>query len=534
MAAKTYAIAGHLLSLPLAWGRRVLLANPPLYARIECWGAAGERLALEYLRPDSVYPWDSPADGGPRPNTYDRVADEARVYRLAHQFAWDRDLLAGGQQVFAEVDDQRPAGMRIFAPVQPLPQTADAVPDVVAWLSQHPAIAGAIRWDNGTGGPLALFSAWTPQQKLQLASAFADAWNAVPGPLADPPPTVAPDPYGIVISAADAWSLYLQHVAHSLALEIRQAVPWSLTQLGPDDQLRVLSVREMFGGVAGGYRTASFTMPASPSFAYAFLRRNGLVGSTVLDTIARVLGWCRRNLLHFLGSPNWSQDHWQYDGIPVRRVLEGTVATVAPELGVQHWTAGCGGTSDFLKCLLRAVNIPVERTVADGHVTPWFTSVGRWLSHGDDPYDRLGLATPQPPASELLIDQVAFDGWFGPAVPAIEQERNVGRRVAELGLLYLPDEILHAHWQDRAAGRAPAASRVYNNWLKPLYPDINAILPLWPALDDKLRNFDGLGLVVIRLPVPLWAVRFVPPWVPVMLQGIPLLGMQVLTSARKR
>lgn len=47
-------------------------------------------------------------------------------------------------------------------------------------------------------------------------------------------------------------------------------------------------------------------------------------------------------------------NHWQYRGWPpVERIISGTND---PVLGVRHWTAGCRGTSGFLRLVLRTTN----------------------------------------------------------------------------------------------------------------------------------------------------------------------------------
>src|SRR5205085_1991366 len=107
------------------------------------------------------------------------------------------------------------------------------------------------------------------------------------------------------------------------------------------------------------------------------------------------------------------------------------------------------------------------------------------------------------------------------------------RRCFELAVQYLPDEMLHAHVQDLAAGRAPVNSRVYNDWLKRGYPDISAISFLWPAMNAKLANFPRMGYPLARVRLPEWVERYLPPWVPVLVQKIPLLGF-ALTPISKR
>jgi len=71
----------------------------------------------------------------------------------------------------------------------------------------------------------------------------------------------------------------------------------------------------------------------------------------------------------------------------VRRILEGTLLLdpqYAPSHPTpQHWTAGCWGTSAFLRSLLRAVNIPVlPMTSGCGHKVPYFMAYGPSLANG--------------------------------------------------------------------------------------------------------------------------------------------------------
>jgi hypothetical protein len=161
---------------------------------------------------------------------------------------------------------------------------------------------------------------------------------------------------------------------------------------------------------------------------YRWLRDAALVASTPLDTIARVLEWCRDNMTHFLyaATPDNMEDHWQYRGLPpVERIIAGTTSS----FGFRHWTAGCWGTSGFLRLVLRTVNVPATLVTNCGHAQPYFPTVERYLSHGDDPYNR---NTRDSGASglDLLLDSATFEEWFDPANP--ERCDNVGRRPREL------------------------------------------------------------------------------------------------------
>ena len=108
---------------------------------------------------------------------------------------------------------------------------------------------------------------------------------------------------------------------------------------------------------------------------------------------------------------------WQYRGIPpITRVIEGTT-TSRPDFTFQHWTAGCHGTTGFLRNVLRAANIPVQIVRICGHELCYFMTEKLYLDHGDDPYNTLFKSTGLP-VVDLLIDEATFENWSNP-IPTI-------------------------------------------------------------------------------------------------------------------
>lgn len=375
------------------------------------------------------------------------------------------------------------------------------------WLAENPTVADAIIWEPAPGFPSAQLLAWpnwTITMKAQLRQAWVDAraWYAngmtnFPGTyVEDPPPNqdYAADgaPYFRTVFDAQtqAWPLYLAHVAHSLAAEIGGWVPWTIRTYSKEELEHLFSGFLMFrhdtndggawdsdlpgGYVLGGSQSLEKVTPSHPTFTYPFLNQSNLISSTALDTIARVLDWCRWNLAHFLGSPSPqnAEYHWQYRGAaPMRRIIEGTLLLDPQYAGSfptpQHWTAGCWGTSGFLRSLLRSVNIPViPRVSGCGHTVPYFITVERYLSHGDDPYN--SLAKTNYPASQLLIDGATFQSWF-PFDPNDPQNptnkatacQNVGRRVIELAIWHFSDTLLNYYCADVANNLDHASGQVF-------------------------------------------------------------------------
>ena len=371
------------------------------------------------------------------------------------------------------------------------------------WLEQHPVIADGIVWETPTGPRV--YADWPDEKKDQLRKAFPFGY---PFQLEDPPPNMRDladneEPY-TVLSEAHAWQLYLNHLTQSLAIEFWNALAWSLEDYSSENLAILLDSRSFFewSQLGGGYllknSVAGRALPAPPDLVYAFLTGNDLIAGDRLQTIGRLLNWCRDHLVHFSGGTTAQnmEYQWQYRGFPpVSRILGGTVNT-NPTPGytdnqLKHRTAGCHGTNGFLRAVLRVVNIPVLylRPPNSGHATPGFPSEGMFLSHGDDPYSRLTKATPPYPAVDLLIDQAQYDAWF-PA-GAADPNRNIGRQVYELALVHLPDYLLHLYCSDIAAGRSHAQSDVYRVF-EHLYTvaELEA-MNLWDRLDQKVASFGG-------------------------------------------
>jgi len=238
-------------------------------------------------------------------------------------------------------------------------------------------------------------------------------------------------------------------------------------------------------------------LPSPPVPTYRFLKMNNLIANDRYHTIGRVLNWCRENLVHYAyGSTTKNmEDQWQYRGWPpVSRIISGTPYTGYQE-DIRHRTAGCHGTTGFLRAILRTVNIPVKKiqveTTTSIHATPAFLSENMYLTHGDDPYSPRAKCTPPYPAEELLVNQDKFDEWLGPDLTAEERSKNLGRRVVELDLMYLSNYLLHLHCADLAAERSPEQSEVYLSFWR--YYTLEALeeANLWARLDEKVESFGG-------------------------------------------
>jgi hypothetical protein len=309
-------------------------------------------------------------------------------------------------------------------------------------------------------------------------------------------------PFRQVLRGEDAWRLYVGYAGHCLSLEAGGRLPWSIAGMAADRLALLLKGEEMFAAGWDGFEvvphTHGWAVPCAARRAWQFLVGNGLVRGTPLATVGRVLEWCRDSLRHFRDAATLDnfEAHWQYHGFPpVSRVIDGTIGPAGPA----HYTGGCHGTAGFLKVVLRAVNIPVDiahkpdDTLA--HAVPAFPSLGRFLTHGDDPYNQLvRTALPSYPGTELLVTTSRFDALLGAGVPAADQARHVGVRTIELAETHLPIALLQDYCDDQAEGRDHASGAVFAT-LSRLDRSVAELeqAGLWDRMDRKLADLGGCG-----------------------------------------
>jgi hypothetical protein len=332
----------------------------------------------------------------------------------------------------------------------PLPRTTD----VSVWLQQNPRVAGAIKWQFRPGDVNDAYvppaetdklpwPAWTAQQQADLIAAYNNyrSWFAAGAPqaaiggggLTDAPPnqftgsdsTTALE----MVAPAYMWQLYVAHVAFALAAEITNVVPWSIASYNP------LALRYLFDSSTMAWAIGSgvfkmgtyvvFVPPlradnlpktafASPQWTYPFLVQNALIGNTRLNTIGRVLQWMRQNLSHFFGNDDLGTCDaiWQYRGYPpLSRIIGGTIDANNPGYGKQHWTLGCHGSVGFLNAVLRIVNIPVQPVWVCDHELAYLITEGKYLDHGDDPYNQ-NVKNSSQPILDVLIDEATYQNLF--------------------------------------------------------------------------------------------------------------------------
>jgi hypothetical protein len=363
------------------------------------------------------------------------------------------------------------------------------------YLGAHPHLADALYYDgkhyHGT------WPTWPDGLKKDLADRWAAmvTWYGQNMPSPDPPsfedplPRVNGDPSqnydGFMMPAARGRHMYLSHVANGLALETTGKLPWSIIGYSAAHLTDLFTCEYWLiyltppDATIEGYYYEDLMSPATPAHVLRFLTANQLLGTSALDTVARLVGWCRILIHYFTTQAGVDPDihaFWGPDAppIPTSMMINGSNFTGydPPQFG--RYTYGCAGTAEFLKSVLRAVNIPVEvRTPPCGHEMPVFPTINRALSHGDDPYDQLWKVTPSdgwpvPTPEEVLITEHQYNQWFDPALDPNVMINNVARRPAELGVKYQSDWLLDRYCRDTTAGLDHASGEVYDS-LKTYY-----------------------------------------------------------------
>lgn len=382
------------------------------------------------------------------------------------------------------------------------------IPSVDHWLSSEEKIRDSIIWENPEG-PHA-YPDWAQWRKDALQAAFAAAWNMSATGLTDPPPNLlhpGNNEYPTtVLSTKDACALYLASVGQSLAMEIGNRVAWPARSYSHSNRAILFDSREFFVWSAdnSGYELQDVpggqVVPAAPDTMYAFLKDNDLIGNTRHGTIVRLIKWCHLNLGHFFGpfTTETCENVWHYRGFaPVLVTINGTRDRANPSFEKQHWTAGCHGTAGVLRAILRTVNIPVVHDHQCGHALPYFSADGMHLSHGDDPYSSYTFADPPFPMSELLNSETTYESWFGAGVSESKRCKNIGRRVSELAILYLPVPMLRDYCNDKAAGKSHAEGVVAENLSAFTIAELDAF-DLWSRMDTQIASYGGCS----QLPWP--------------------------------
>ncbi len=368
------------------------------------------------------------------------------------------------------------------------------------WLVVRPGIMAAINWEAELD-TFINYKNWTTEQKDQLAQRFQQLYDGEMLNLPEVPTlAVIPDDNDKPATHfldSEAWDYYISYVAHSLVIEVKQTVPWSLLQFSEVELKNLLDSSSLFDRTNIGdfnlrhwfSKHGSITC-GDPSRIFPFILEQDFIADTHEASIINVLDWCKENLVHYHGSfKTWNvNNQWQYKGYPpIERIISGTPDLSGTTPGISHRSSACHGTSGFLKGILRLMNIPCD-PYHKGHSFPHFISIDKYLSHGDDPYNKLFKYSNVIPTHELFLDPATFDEWI---VSTPNYHSNVGRRVRELAVQYLSHYLLKLHCDDIANGIDHASSEVFTalqlNYTLQELEDKD----LWAHMDSQIQLLGG-------------------------------------------
>ncbi|MCE7743995.1 MAG: hypothetical protein GPJ52_02550 [Candidatus Heimdallarchaeota archaeon] len=400
-------------------------------------------------------------------------------------------------------------------------------PDLEEWLEDYPDIQNAIKFQSDNGEILS-YPDWNNTAKYLLQMAFESAWFnqtyenlRLPDPLPNYADLEDDQEVFTITAGVFASHLFIAYLAVSLAKAVKGT--WSISTYNIEELENLLDGTQMFQFISninneyvGGYlfKVSTFgrAIPSPPGVITSFLLEKNLYTLNRKKMISNIINWCRENLAHYIsGLPPANtramDAHWHYRGDPpVTKMIEGTICTDDLEQRLKHYTAGCHGTTGFLRSICRTLNIPVKTKYVGSHSLPCFINDELYLSHGDDPYNAHYKTTPLPneenllaegekflPNAEyILIDKETYENWF--EISDYDQrEENVNRRPREFAIEFISDVLLHAHCEDLNEGRTHEESSVYESWGFFGHYTVAELesLNLWEKIEAKITAWGG-------------------------------------------
>jgi hypothetical protein len=332
-----------------------------------------------------------------------------------------------------------------------------------------------------TGATNRNYDSWTEAEKLQLRE-FIFLLEMVKELPISGPPVLTADRF---MSNCDAIKIYMAHLAQSFWVDANNKVGWKFSTATANHLTFLFDMRKLMLFTAGSgycfdYEVMGAVTHWSPGISYKFLKDNNCIKADMWQSIKAVTEWCRANMIHIAGFAGdtiggpfaTQQDQWQY--IYGYRGLPLVDKVISPLPGRNHTTAGCWGTDGFFAAVLRTINIPVRqgRSNFSGffHSRPEFFTVGRNLSHGDNPYNgwvKLGINNV--PIGRIFMSDSEISTLIDAPVPlpgktvAETASINHGKFLASLAVEFKTNYLLRNRCQDISSGATGSASLVWQN-----------------------------------------------------------------------
>lgn len=262
-------------------------------------------------------------------------------------------------------------------------------------ILSDPHITGSMLWEDATG--VHAYPNWTEGQKSDLMQRLEGLESGADFPI-EHPPELTQDLY---FSEANAWMIYLTHVAHSLWLDVNSVVNWRLADFTEYELQYLLDSRCLmtrhyvpdqyyFDTFHGLGRVTDWNV----QFSYDFMKMHDYIKEDQYSTVMAFSSWCRKFVHHIEGT-YFNADGYEilygYRGYPrVDRIL------VPLEETWGHISSGCWGTTGLFGAVMRSVNIPVVPAgsiwsapgiAPGGHSRIELPSLGIGLFHSDDFYN---------------------------------------------------------------------------------------------------------------------------------------------------
>lgn len=338
---------------------------------------------------------------------------------------------------------------------------------IETWLDNHPNIKNEINWfdynpEDRSNHTMIPFDNWDADVKQQLFDFYDELLKGNYPDFTNPLTNLKPEnDFGYTqLSPSDGKMVYNAFLASSIYHEINKTYKWSIADYSQ------AAIKELydFNGYFTYYREGLLlkinSTPASPKYLIDnFLLKEDIIDESSKQTYVNIVDYIIDNFRHFAGGGTQHDNnymHWQYHGNPpMSRMIEGTTHTETKLFA--HYTAGCHGTVTFTKWLGFLINIPVNYTQERGHAIAILPSVDSlFMSHGDDPYNRLATK-PTILGKHLLINKLHYNDFYKSDVS------GVGKRTIDISLNSLPKEVLDTYYDDyNSNGKLRENNKLYN------------------------------------------------------------------------
>ncbi len=332
-----------------------------------------------------------------------------------------------------------------------------------------------------------------------------------PKPLIDPPNNLGTTETNYtILSAQDAWNIYVKNVAFRLLVEMGKVTPWSLNEYNKSQIEIILSGASMFKKTPQGFELLRAMIPTSPLKAYSFLAQNKLLGKTRDEIFQKILEWERVNLFHAsLPAEIASEiDYKMMPGViyhgyqgnpPAIYILQPTQCVYKGKTcsDIHYYSLGCSSTAFLNAYLFETLNIPAVTKFVEPTAHMTWCAMGKCATHGDDPYalkSASDIMQPIGPASimEILVSEDQYNAWFNKNNPKAKD--YIGRSTVDMDLKYIPLRLLRNYCND-GPDKGHSEGQVYQKFSHVYSLEELEAQQLWKKMDDKLKSIGGCDVV---------------------------------------